>query len=248
MTVGDLNSLAYWYPKIRELVPTPRTAIVDAGDCDLRKVLDGKEPDGLKRFLSDLAAGADAVGGYPCFLRTAHGSGKHEWLDTCLIDGPGVFGRHVARLVEWSELVDMLGLPYRFWAVRELLPVEAAFTAFTGMPIARERRYFARFDGELGQVVCHHPYWPPSAIQNPSCRDWSDRLARLNYESAVEIEHLTAMTRRIVFKLGNAWSIDWLWVPDVGWYLTDMALATDSFHWADCPHAREFERENDHAH
>lgn len=86
------NCISYWYPKLVEAgVPTPRTTIIttklsfydflDKQGCsnDLRA--------DFADFISELRAAADATG-YPVFLRTGHGSGKHNWEHTCLIDDP----------------------------------------------------------------------------------------------------------------------------------------------------------------
>lgn len=178
-----LDCLSYWFPKLLAAsVPVPRTEIVRT-ETPLVELLDGREPDGFKALLDRLHAAALAVGGYPVFLRTGHGSGKHDWPQTCHVPARADLRRHVANLVAWGHLVDLLGLPTAVWAVREYVALDAGFTAFGGLPVARERRYFIAG----GQVLCHHPYWPADAIREgtgygppPSVPDCEARLEELN--------------------------------------------------------------------
>jgi hypothetical protein len=229
----DRNDAAFWLPRLEATgVPTPRTAIVPTG-VDLVELLDGRTPDGYQAFLDHLTSAVEAIGGAPCFIRTGHGSGKHDWDRTCWLRSVADLPQHVAALVEWSHEVDILGLPTGTWAVRELLDAGAPFYAFRGMPIGRERRYFVA----EGRVVCHHPYWPPDSIRNPDRPDWRPLLDALNAEPAEEVELLTALTLQAARQLDGAWSIDWLFVPGRGWVAIDAAKAGRSFHWPGCPHA-----------
>ena len=227
--------LAEWYPLLVAAgIPTPATLIVRT-ELDLTPLLDGEEPEGFSDFLAELAAAAETIG-YPLFLRTGYGSGKHEWRDTCFVPAPADLGQHVFALLEWSNLVDLFGLPTGTWVVRELLPTEAAFTAFGGMPITRERRYFV----EDGQILGFTPYWPPEAIVAPSVPDWRERLDAINQMSDGEIAELSALAIRVSAAVPGAWSVDFLWVPDRGWLAIDMAHAEASFCWAEHPNAPHF--------
>lgn len=118
-------------------------------------------PKGWPEFLTRLEAAGDLIG-WPVFLRTGQGSGKHQWKRTCYVQDAGELPYHVAALVEWSHLVDMLGLPTYVWAVRELLPVEPICTLprYGDMPLTKESRVFVRD----GKVLCSHSYWPEGAI------------------------------------------------------------------------------------
>ena len=225
-------SLEAWYPLlVAASIPVPATEIVQA-PFDLTPLLDGEEPEGWTIFVAELEAAARRIG-YPVFLRTGHGSGKHEFVWTCFVPEAAALANHVAALVEWSALVDFLGLPTDVWAVREMLPVESTFTAFRGFPVSRERRYFIRD----GRVIGHHPYWPPAAIEDPSVQDWRPRLDALNTETPEEIAVLTDLSKRVGAAIPGAWSVDWLWSPGRGWICIDMAWAERSFVWADYPSA-----------
>lgn len=233
------DDLAYWFPRLLEAgVPVPRTEIVRA-DCDLSPVLDGVTPIGWDDFLVRLRAAADQIG-YPVFLRTGHGAGKHQWRETCYVPDPGVLTRHVVNLVEWSHLVDLFGLPTGTWAVREFLELDASFTAFAGMPVAREFRCFLR--GGQAEPLCVHPYWPPESIERPSRPDWRPIIDRRN---ALD-PHAEAAVLRLVGQVAphfdGDWSMDVARHLDGRWFVTDMATARRSFHWPACPRAAEVTR------
>ncbi len=234
------NNLAYWFPKLQATgVRVPRTVIVEADD-EIVMAVYGKPAPALGQLVEKLTEAARAFG-FPVFLRSGYGSGKHEWRDTCFVESAEVMRSHVLAITEWSELVDMIGLPTRTWVVREVLPLEATFRAFHGgMPVNRERRYF--FEG--GRKICSHPYWPRTALDGhgADCADWEERLAALNHESAEEAAHLRAETERVAAAFDGAWSLDWAQTKDGLWYAIDMALAAHSFHWDGCPEAKRWQR------
>lgn len=232
MTTRPSIDLAEWYPLLVAAgIPTPATTIVTT-ELDLTAMLDGVAPEGYGNFLAKLRAAADTLG-YPVFLRTGFGSGKHDWRRTCFVPTGADLDQHVFALVEWSNVVDLFGLPTSTWVVREMLPTVAAFTAFEGMPVTRERRYFV----EDGQIRGYHPYWPPATIVAPSVSDWRKRLAALNEMAPAEIEELSKLALRVSAAVPGAWSVDFLWVPDRGWLCIDMAHAEASFVWARHPNA-----------
>lgn len=229
MTV-DRNCLSFWFPRLAVAgsgLPVPRTKIVRASG-DLTVALDGVQPEGWERFMDELV---DACGdiGLPVFLRTGHGSGKHDWVSTCYVEDVAELPRHVGALVEWSLAADIMGLPTTVWAVRELIPTAPAFTAFGGhMPITREFRFFVR-----GGVVEHwQPYWPPDSIYLPSETDWPLRLGRMAAITAGAREHLEWLAKQAVAAVGGGfWSVDLLQDIDGQWWITDMAEGDRSFRW-----------------
>lgn len=233
----DRNDLAFWFEKLKATgVPVPSTTVVRAGGSVV-EVVYGKHSPHFEPLVAALKEAAAAYG-YPVFLRSGHGSGKHDWKDTCFVPDTESMGRHVAAIIEWSECVDMLGLPTETWVVREALPLVTTFRAFSGqMPINKERRYFIRG----GRVVCHHPYWPPESIRDADCGDWQERLALLNTESESEVRELTALSERVSVALEGAWSLDWAATVDGRWIAIDMAVAAESFHWEACPERERLE-------
>lgn len=244
---NDRSCLSYWFPLVRDAgLPVPKTAIIQAPDLSpwISRKSGESLTSGFDGFFNDLARACAEVGGFPVFLRTGHGSGKHGWKDTCFVPNFDVLPQHVYAIFEWSHMVDMLGLPTDVWAVRELLKTEPIFKAFDDFPVTKERRYFVR-DGE---VICRHPYWPEAAVEEGSPRllskplqidlpitDWRERLAEMNAETPEEVEELTALSRRVAKSVSGFWSVDWLWTADRGWVLIDMAEGERSFHWAGCP-------------
>jgi len=243
----DKNCLSYWFPRIQAAgLPVPETRIIRA-EIDLTPLMDGESVAGFEGFLEQLRTAAEAIG-YPVFLRTGHGSGKHDWLRTCCVGAEADIGQHVFNLVEWSACAGIMGLPTEVWVVRQMLPTKPFFTAFHGMPICREFRLFV----ENSEVVCCHPYWPRGALVmgfpgNATGREGSrqlpDNFGQL-YEAlcalpAVERFVVAAIASRAGEAFGGAWSVDVL-ETERDWCLIDMAEAHCSFHWDGCPEARRF--------
>lgn len=227
---GDINDLAFWFPLIEAAgLPVPKTRIVRT-EIDLALLLDGETPDGFLDFRDELERAGAEIGGRPFFLRTGHGSGKHEWRGTCFVDKDDL-AWHIARLVDWSHSVDMFGLPHETWAVRRLLDTEPLFVCegYGGFPVTREFRVFARAD-EIEHV---QPYWPPEAVEQgqPDREDWQEILAEASSLAADEREELAGLASRAVAAVGGGfWSVDCLEARD-GWYVTDMADGERSFRW-----------------
>ena len=74
------NSIAYWYPKVKDLVPTPKTEIFPIQP----KWEDGSSPEIDDKDFEPIKIKAKEFG-YPVFIRGSDGSGKHEWKDTCFV-------------------------------------------------------------------------------------------------------------------------------------------------------------------
>ncbi len=151
------------------------------------KIHEGKLTQVFARVSLQINAAAEQLGSYPVFLRTGHGSGKHNWESSCHVPRAGAVPQRVVNLIKWSEMVDFLGLPYRFWAVRELLPGDpvAVLPRYGNMPLVKELRAFV-WDG---RVLCVHPYWPREAVAeglfNPRRRELAagDQPGELDFSS-----------------------------------------------------------------
>lgn len=238
------NDAAYWWPLLSEIatknyIPVPETIMIST-DINLIETIEGPWPAGWKEFLRDIRKAAQAVG-TPCFLRTGQTSGKHNWSQTCFIDSLAVFPAHIRAIVEFSEMIGIIGLPTKTWLVRKLIETESAFRipAYCHMPINKERRYFV----SKGQVIAHRPYWPPDVVErdDPDMaavtqrglpEDWRELLAHISEEGEDEICVLSHFSRVISARFDGAWSIDFLQGVDGAWYCIDMALAAAS--WG-CP-------------
>jgi hypothetical protein len=230
------SSMLNWYPRIKKHLHTPHTIILALTDRELsliRSALDGKPLP--KNLITKIQKTAEKVGGYPLFLRSDQGSGKHMWRDTCCVPGSEFLIPHVINLAEWHEMAGIMGLKWDALVFREFLPLKAAFHAFDGMPVSRERRVFVRD----GLVECRHPYWPEEAIcedrLNPLPSDWKDRLAWINTERSDEgqILHDASTFGQI---MGGYWSVDFACDDRGIWWMIDAARGEISWHPSDCPH------------
>lgn len=233
------NCLSYWFRKLKQAgVPVPSTRIVQTY-LDLTPLLDGRTPDGgYDDFLEAIRVAARSISeSGPWFLRTGQGSGKHDWRHNCFVKDLANIGQHVHSLVEWSHMVDFLGLAHDVWCVREMLPTYpvVALPRYGDFPLVREVRAFV----EAGSVVCLHPYWPDKAIRDGCGRDWPAAKveavvsgAKLSKSEALPAL-LLAEKVAPVFAGDGAWSVDLLETRS-GWFVTDMAEAGRSFHWPDC--------------
>src|SRR3990167_4383578 len=174
------NSALIWLPKIEAAgLPTPKTIIVP---YDHRFFVGGMENhidlSVHMETLANLVKGAcNQVGGYPVFIRTDLGSAKHSGPSAYQINNFKEIKGVLYRLIEDQELKFWLEEePPEALMVREFLRLDASFTAFHGLPIAREWRFFA--DGE--KVRCFHPYWPVDVIKNRSEEHTSELQSQSN--------------------------------------------------------------------
>lgn len=236
--MSDLTALSYWFPKLLAAgLPVPRTTIVKMPEPAQRSIwaaFDGEDaPDSdPKPFFAEIARAA-AEFGYPCFLRTDYTSDKHSWLNTCFLPDEASIPQHVFNIAEFSECASMIGLPWDTWAVREMLPTRRMGTCprYGNMPICREFRFFLEDD----RVVCRHFYWPHDSLIEGGADPDFDYEAMCGFQDGEEAE-LTALASAAGKAVGGAWSVDILEMKR-GWFVTDMAEASKSFHWEGCPHA-----------
>jgi len=219
------TDLRYWFPVVqRSGVPYPKTVLIEEG-IDLRDLisaLDGQDPVTLGALVGRVDHASREVGGVPFFLRTAYLSGKHEWKNTCYCDGLIKIGRNIIGLVEATAMADQ---PLGCFVVREFLKLQSLFTAFDGMPVAREFRVFIR-DGEVLHV---QPYWPPQSIRKPSNASWRSLLGWLSDLSAGDKAFLENRARSI--DIEGFWSMDFAQDVKGDWYLIDMARGELSYLW-----------------
>lgn len=226
--------LSYWFPILEKAgLPVPKTKIIET-DVDLLELLENGKPAGFDDFMVEMHAAAIEMG-YPIFLRTGQTSGKHDWKHTCYVESSSVLAQHVLNLTEFSAMADFFGLDYSVWVIREFLELEHYFTAFEGMPVAREFRCFIK-DGEC---ICKHPYWPPDSIKNPSEDNWQEWMMFLNGLGSTTEHKLNQILSKAAPLFDGAWSIDLAHLRTGGFVITDMAEADRSFHWPGCPNEPE---------
>lgn len=230
------NDFTFWFPLLKRIgMRVPKTAIVYC-NIDLGPMVDGQKIKGLNDFISELKRATDYMG-YPCFLRTGQTSDKHGWEQTCFVPSnvknrADDLKQRVARLVEISYMANIAGLPWPFetWVVREMIPTKPLFYAFRNMPITKERRYFIK----NGKVQCSHPYWPSEAFKNEAKTDWQGKMEELQSVSEDDKKELDAMALYIAHYFPGYWSVDFLQDKDGKWWVTDMALGDDSYHFPNC--------------
>ena len=234
------NSLLYWFPKVSGLgIPVPRTHCLDADAMQILGAMEGEAPL-TPEFVSALHGAAEVIG-YPLFLRTDLQSGKHGWKDTCFVPSAALLQRNMFGVAEENEMgACMFGPHYSAFVFREFLDLETSFIAFYGdMPVNRERRYFVRD----GAILCHHSYWPEGAIDgHTNDPDWQRKLAVLNEEPDAEVALLSDYALRVGKALPGFWSVDFAKTRAGNWYLIDMAVGGESYHWPGCVNA---ERESE---
>lgn len=234
LTDDQKCSMLYWYPKIKDVVPTPKTVFVP-----LPENVEAWMDEGIPKELVEKLRKANKFG-YPVFMRTDQLAGKHSWIETCYVSESEEIGRNCYRLIEENLMADFMGgMNPKAMVLREFLNLDAPFEAFKGMPIAREFRIFA----DNGEVVCMHPYWPKTSIEfwsgtKPSS-NWETKLAEQSrLPAGKELEHLKDLAKIASKKVGGYWSIDLCKTKSGKWYLTDMAVGEKSFHWEGCPKSR----------
>lgn len=230
----DKNSLLYWGPKLVGLqLHVPRTEWVEIPHEVLRRYMDDQKA--LDTYREKIISTAAKIG-YPLFLRTDQASGKHNWKESCFIPDEESLFSHIYRVVEFNFIADILGLPCEALVFREYIPLEAAFTAFDEMPIAKEYRFFIR----NRRVQCFHPYWPEGAVAEswtPLPDNWRKLLHLQNNMTGQDLALLTAYAHRVTKRFNGYWSIDFAHAHDGRWLLIDMALGEQSFHSQPCKFA-----------
>ena len=231
--------LSHWCPLIKAAgLPIPETTIIPGlTPEETWNWTDGIVPPSLGRIAETVRAAGEAYG-FPCFLRTGLTSGKHVWNDTCFLRDPRAVEAHLFQLVQFSCMVDFTGLECSEFVVRKLLPSISVFTAFNGMPVAREIRYF--YEG--GKLSGFQPYWPADAIQNPSKKEWRERLETLQTFTPRDFATTAPLAERAAMAAASGglcsdWTVDLLHVRDGSdfgaWVVIDMAAATQSYRSTD---------------
>jgi hypothetical protein len=227
------NSALIWLPKIDGLgFPSPKTIIVPYDHrffaAGMEDGDDLREP--MKALGFEIISACEKVG-WPSFIRTDLGSAKHSGPSAYLADNPLSVKQVLYSTIEDQEM--------KFWTeregpkvflVRQFLDLDASFAAFDGLPISREWRFFA--DGE--KVQCYHPYWPESALEGRVDDPlWREKLS--NHHSIPDcFDNLCDMAIGAAGSCGGDWSVDFAMDKAGKWWLIDMAVKKDSWHWPGC--------------
>lgn len=234
------NSAMIWFPAIEAAgMKVPKTTMVPYNHSACLSIFDGEECPEFNRLVTATEEAAEVIG-YPVFIRTDLSSAKHSGPVAFRADSRERIMQCLARTIEDNEM--------KFWLeqhgpqaimVRKYLNLHYTFTAFHGMPVAREFRFFA----DARTVFCAHPYWPEDALER-HCYEpaWREKLALLN-EMPSNYGELCALAMQAAAVAGEGqWSIDFAMDCDGGWWLIDMARMENSWHWPGCPNAARKER------
>ena len=195
--------------------------------------LDGKPEPAFDTMLEKVKEAAAEIG-YPVFIRSDGTANKHDWKNSCYVESEDQLRSHICNILEMTAMT-MAGLSFNGVAVREFLELDWKFKAFYGeMPIAREFRMFVKD----GVCECMHPYWPPASIQRASIDNWYEVLTEMQtIKNSTEGSELTLLAEKVGESIAGHWSIDLCQLKDKRWFMTDMAVAEDSYHWGTCPNA-----------
>lgn len=240
------NSFLYWYPKLQEaglesVIPQsilPRSLMVlydHARAAMMLEDLNFKYSE-WDEVLENVHVAAEQIG-YPVFIRTDLSSAKHCGPGSYLAKSREDISKILCETVVDNEMKFWMSMDQpRAFIVREFLELDAFFTAFGGLPINREWRFFAN----KNEVICAHPYWPEEAIQFweiPEPPDWKEQLAILHAPlHHLEWEDLNEWAIRAAgaCDASETWSVDFAKDVNGMWWLIDMAEMKSSYHWPGC--------------
>ena len=240
------NSAAIWLPVVERLgIDSPRTIMVEYDHRDMMRIEDGQAPLKLDALMAELESACEKIG-WPCFIRTDLASAKHDGPRSYRASNPASLRNCVYATAADNEMklwLECAG-PTHFM-VREFLDLDAPFTAFGGLPVSREWRFFAGG----GRAICHHPYWPAPAIEKyvKGPENWRELLADLHREPEC-LSELETRAIEVAHELGGNWSVDFAMDRSGKWWLIDCAVMEQSWHWPDCPNAGSNSRADSQQH
>jgi hypothetical protein len=229
------NSMFYWYPKIKDLpIPQPKTEMYKFNESEFKMI---QREEGIPKTLFENCLPVAEKIGFPLFMRTDNSSCKHYWDKTCYVPDRESLERHIFELISNSSMQGWMSYVDNGLLFREYIPLTTKFTAFMGnFPVNKERRYFIKD----GKVQCHHPYWYPDSMEgHTEQKNWRPIVDVLNYETESEIKKLTKFAELVGTVIDGYWSVDFAISKKKVWYLFDMAIGDNSFHWLDCKYCPE---------
>lgn len=226
----EKNTMFYWYPIVEKSgILSPKTTLIPFEGVLSYDIFDGKPNNDFDIFVKQLEQAADKIG-YPLFVRTDETSNKHDWVDSCYVESKEQIRGHLLNILEMIEM--SIGLGFKGVALREFLQLESTFTSHNGMPVAKEFRLFLR----NGRLECIHPYWPKASIHTKE-PNWEGKIDQLRILTPDDLNVILREIAKFGDKLPEYWSVDFCKTVKGEWYLTDMAIGEDSYHWSTCKHA-----------
>ncbi len=232
------NSALIWEPAVKAAgLPSPPTIMVPYDHMEIAGAMEDNQPCPAFPMLCEVVDAAAREIGYPVFIRTDLSSAKHSGSCAWSAGDGRDISCALSRTIEDNEM--------KFWMsrerpqaimIRKLLALPASFSAFRGLPISQEWRFFADAD----EVICAHPYWPEEALERHVDGDvsgWREDLAVAHAEPLEMAELRLMAVRAAVACGGGRWSVDFARDHQGKWWLLDMAVMADSWHWPGCPNA-----------
>lgn len=238
------NSATYWLPKLQEDTMlsshVPRSTLVPYDHVSVICAMEGGgEYAGWDSVVQAVKDAAREIG-WPVFIRSCLASAKHDGPNSYRADQPADIPRVLSHTAEDNELKFMFQSGPEAFVVREYLDLEAPFVAFHGLPVSREWRFFA----STAEILCAHPYWPEEAIKfypkSVEPDNWRPLLAEL-HEHPKREEWIALETMAIkaagLCDTAPSWSVDFAKDTSGKWWLIDMAIMGQSWHWPNCKNA-----------
>lgn len=231
--------MLYWWPLVRDLegITIPKTTVVRLTDEEYSDIWEDNDEDSIGRYIASdsiVERVAHSINGFslPVFIRDDFTSAKHLFDRTCYLTDLDYLQEHLSRLIRAKSFEEEIRKTRAFF-VREFIPLRSPFKIFVGLPVSKERRYYAA-DGE---VLCHHPYWTPDAVREsvevmdtPLPIGWDNHLTIINHEIPKEIAHLTEKASLLSRCLRGTWALDFAYSDDDIWYFIDASPAGTVYH------------------
>ena len=233
------DSALHWLPRITALgLPVPRTHVIALDYQKMYPIFDGQPCSAFTKLIADVQDYC-AKRGTPLFVRTDLSSAKHSGPKGYLLDGKNNVGQVLFELLKHHEMTKFMGSDPQALLLREFLNLDHKFTAFHGLPIAREWRLFA--DAE--KCHCWHFYWPDEALEGHIQENVIGLVETLwkyrKYPRGLAGTYLKqcAVNAAGVCAEGTPvanWSVDFARDVSGKWWLIDIATAKHSWH-PECP-------------
>lgn len=234
--IEERACLSYWYPKIKHL-QTPNTVFLEYPLSAHNLYLeDSERPLKFLDSLEDKFDEAKERFGTPFFFRTGQTSGKHDWPNTCSkVIHKNELTDRVNALKVYSAAASISGLPTNVWCFREWLDLKHEFTAFSGMPIGPEMRFFV----QDSNIIHTQPYWFKDALRgyvDEDYPDWKDCIEEMRSVQSIDFKGAHKKAKEAACAISHkfkypesAWSVDVCLTVDEKWWIIDMAPAEASY-------------------
>ncbi len=232
---GNPNSSNVWLAPITAArLPVPETWVVPYSHAGCISLFDGAPSAEFDRLVDAVTKAAEMIG-YPVFVRTDLASAKHSGTRAFKVESADQVASRLLSTIEDNELKFWTEIGPTAFLVRRYLDLPAPFTAFGGLPISREFRFFADSD----RVICRHPYWPADAVERHIDGERPDNWREMMWDLRHKMGEINAIDEMAIAAAracgGGRWSVDFAQDRDGKWWLLDMATMEQSYHWPGCP-------------